>query len=355
MMLPLCRLLLIAILLTLCLQACSLLPEENSLPLSDHYDGKRFYNRLPGDKPLQDVIGFGLQYPLQREPWPDWVDEASSSMQALPNNIEGVVVTLINHSSVLIQVDGLTLLTDPVYSLRASPFEWVGPKRVREPGLAFAQLPAIDMILISHDHYDHLDLPTLQAIQDRDVQIAPPVIIAGIGTQKLLESAGLRSVITLDWNESIQRQGVEVIFSESRHRSGRWVHDQMQRLWGAFVIKTRHGNIYFAGDTGYGPHFSETGKQHGPFVLSLLPIGAYEPRWFMEDIHMNPADAVQAHRDLNSQRSIGIHHSTFQLTIEGITQPMHDLDAARRLHQMNQEDFTVVAFGEPTLIVGGYP
>ena len=310
---------------------------------SDHFDGKHFSNRQPMDKSLGDLMKLGWGSLTKAEEWPEWIDiEPQVVTQARVN--EGISLTFVNHATFLIQVDGLNILTDPVYSERVSPFQWAGPKRVHAPGIALADLPPIDVILISHNHYDHLDKATLKTLIAK--QEKPPLLLAGLGNGPLLATLGDSDHRDLDWEEGVSHEGVEFLFTECRHRSGRGLADQMTTLWGSFVIKTSEGNLYFAGDTGYGPHLKETGARHGPFALALLPIGAYEPRWFMKDVHLNPDEAVLAHRELDSDFSIGIHFGTFQLTYEAIDQPVMDLQKALASHAVPAADFQVMQVGE---------
>lgn len=310
---------------------------------SDHFNGKHFNNRQPMNKSAGDLIKFGWGALTTSADWPDWID---IQQQPVPHQHvnEGVSVTFVNHATFLIQVDGLNILTDPVYSERVSPVQWAGPKRVHAPGVALAELPPIDVILISHNHYDHLDEATLKTLLAQ--QETPPLLLAGLGNSKLLATLGNSDYRDLDWEQGVNHDGVEFLFTECRHRSGRGLTDQMTTLWGSFVIKTSEGNLYFAGDTGYSPHLKATGDRHGPFALSLLPIGAYEPRWFMKDVHLNPEEAVLAHRDLRSEFSIGIHFGTFQLTYEAIDQPVIDLHKALASHAIPATAFQVMQVGE---------
>jgi L-ascorbate metabolism protein UlaG (beta-lactamase superfamily) len=257
---------------------------------------------------------------------------------------EGIRATYINHATVLVQVAGLNILTDPVWSKRVSPVTFAGPKRVRDPGIPIEALPEIDLILVSHNHYDHLDTASLKKL--RQQQEKEPVIVSGLGNAKLLRKQGYTNALELDWGEHTQVGAATVHFVECQHRSGRGAFDQMKTLWGSFVAETPEGAIYFAGDTGYSPHFKAQGEQYGPFALSLLPIGAYEPRWFMKDIHLNPEEAVQAHLDLNSQQSLGIHFGVFQLTWEEIDSPIIDLEAALNAQGLPRETFWVLEPGE---------
>lgn len=316
---------------------------------SPHFDGKQFSNTLPMHKTVRDLLRLGWGTLTQAADWPDWIE---IEQQVIPEERvwNGVSVTYINHSTFLIQVDGINILTDPVYSQRVSPFSWAGPKRVHAPGIALEDLPPIDVILISHNHYDHLDEETLQSLLGR--QSEPPLLLAGLGNSDLLATLGESNQRDLDWDDSAKLGDLEFIFTECRHRSGRGLSDQMTTLWGSFVIKTSQGNLYFAGDTGYSPHLAQTGERYGPFALALLPIGAYEPRWFMKDVHLNPDEAAMAHGQLRSEFSIGIHFGTFQLTYEAIDQPVIDLSSALEAHKIPATDFTVLAPGETRRLPG---
>ena len=324
------------------LMSCTSAPGYKG-PASNHYDGKRFYNREPAEKSPWDLMRLAWGSLTKAEKWPDWIDIEPQKI-AQERVYDGISVTFINHATFLLQVDGLNILTDPVYSERVSPSQLAGPKRVHAPGVRLEDLPPIDVILISHNHYDHLDEATLQALFERSEE--PPLVLAGLGNGKLLDKLGAERHTELDWEQGVAVGDVEVLFTECRHRSGRGAADQMKTLWGSFVIKTSAGNLYFAGDTGYGPHLAETGERHGPFALSLLPIGAYEPRGFMKDVHLNPGEAVLAHKELGSARSVGIHFGTFQLTYEAIDQPVIDLEAALRQHGISDQEFRVMQVGE---------
>jgi L-ascorbate metabolism protein UlaG (beta-lactamase superfamily) len=317
--------------------------DKEEWTLSTHYDGKRFHNSNGSDKHLGDVSRFLWTSLSNEEAWPKWRENPPADKLA-ERVTSGLRATYINHATVLIQVAGLNILTDPVWSKRVSPVAFAGPKRVRAPGIPIEDLPEIDLILISHNHYDHLDKKSLKTIRARQAQA--PLIISGLGNQKLLRKLGYETAIELDWNESRTLGDTTIHFVECQHRSGRGIFDQMKTLWGSFVLETPEGNLYFAGDTGYSPHFREQGERWGPFALTLLPIGAYEPRWFMEDVHLNPEEAVQAHLDLQSQQSLGIHFGVFQLTWEAIDQPLQDLDAALTDQGLARNTFWVLEPGQ---------
>ncbi len=327
------------------LGACTAAPAYDG-PQSRNFNGTRFVNTTPMEKSAGDFIKLAWGAITDTRPWPTWVDVEQRQVPFAAVR-DGLSVTYINHATFLIQVDGLNILTDPIYAERASPFRWAGPRRVHAPGVPLEQLPEIDLVLISHNHYDHLDAGTLQRLAERQAQ--PPLILAGLGNGRLFSRLGLTEHRDMDWEESIRVGDLEVIFTESRHRSGRGLADQMKTLWGAFVLKTSAGNIYFAGDTGYGPHLHRTGERHGPFALSLLPIGAYEPRWFMADVHLDPFEAVQAHLDLRSRHSIAMHFGTFRLTYEGIEEPIVDLRQAMLDLGIPPRDFDVLKPGETAL------
>jgi L-ascorbate metabolism protein UlaG (beta-lactamase superfamily) len=274
-------------------------------------------------------------------PWPVWIDNAA------PDRVEARVagdrlrVTMIGHASVLVQVAGLNILTDPVWSDRASPLTFAGPKRVRAPGLAFEQLPPIDLILVSHNHYDHLDVATLKEL----VRRFDPQVITPVGNARLIPSG---RVTELTWHQQhAYRENMIIECEPVQHWSSRSLSDQNKALWSGFTIKTAHGNIYFAGDTGFHPHiFDQARKKHGAFRLALLPIGAYAPRWFMAYQHMNPDEAVQSMQLLNADHALALHHGVWQLTDEAIDEPAQHLHIALSKRQMRHEKFRVIAPGQ---------
>lgn len=194
------------------------------------------------------------------------------------------------------------------------------------------------------EHDDHLDTETMQGILRQ--QQTPPVVIAGLGNGALIRGLGFSDVRELDWNTGADIGDVGIHFVECQHRSGRGLFDQMASLWGSFVLETSAGRIYFAGDSGYSPHFKEQGAEWGPFTLALLPIGAYEPRWFMADIHLNPEEAVKAHQELRSKQSLAIHYGIFQLTYEGIDEPLEDLRAALDQQGLDRAAFWTLEPGQ---------
>jgi L-ascorbate metabolism protein UlaG (beta-lactamase superfamily) len=308
------------------------------LSRTDHFDGGRFFNPNGANgQPLWMVPRLLLA------PWTRWPREVPVEPRRPPTpGPDQVVVTFIGHAAFLIQVAATTVLIDPVYSRRASPTSFAGPRRVRLPGVRFEDLPAISLVLLSHNHYDHCDLRTLRLLERR---FHPPVVTP-LGNGRRLRPAGIRQVEEIDWWETASAAPLPITLTPAQHFSARNMFDRNRALWAGFLIEAGGHRILFAGDTGYGPHFREIAARLGPIDLALLPIGAYEPRWFMKDIHMNPAEAVQAHLDLAARRSIAMHFGTFQLTPEGIDEPARDLAKALGERGVPAERFRTVEVGE---------
>jgi L-ascorbate metabolism protein UlaG (beta-lactamase superfamily) len=275
-----------------------------------------------------------------RTPWPARVDVAPRQ----PPGQDGAVavVTFIGHATFLIQTAAGNILTDPMYSQRAGPLNLFGPRRVRQPAVPFDDLPAISTVLLSHNHYDHCDLPTLRKLAQR----FDPAVITPLGNGPLVRSCGVRQVEELDWWQAAKTSALPVTLTPAQHFSARSPFDRNRALWGGFVLAVDGARILFAGDTAYAPFFHDIRQRLGPIDLALLPIGAYEPRWFMRPVHMNPAEAVQVHLDLEASESVGMHFGTFQLTTEGIDEPLRALDEARRASQIMPSRFRTLAFGE---------
>lgn len=275
----------------------------------------------------------------RRVQWPSRIDQPPCQPAALEDS--AAVVTFIGHSTLLIQTPTGNILTDPMYSQRAGPRNLFGPRRVRQPAVLFEHLPQISLVLLSHNHYDHCDLRTLRRLAER----FDPVVVTPVGNGRLVQSAGIRRVEELDWWQSAQVAGASIDLTPAHHFSARSLFDRNHALWGGFIVTLRDVRIFFAGDTAYGSFFQDIGRRLGPIDLALLPIGAYEPRWFMRSVHMNPDDAVQAHVDLAASRSIGIHFGTFQLTTEGLDAPLQALEQARSERRVPIAEFSTLAFG----------
>ncbi|MBV61012.1 MAG: hypothetical protein CMH65_06895 [Nevskiales bacterium] len=329
---------LLVLLASLTASACA--PVWDGEP-NDHFDGTRFHNDVPVQKSLIDV----LRWMLSREPeaWPERVDDPPEVRPATHARDGELIVTPVNHATLLIQMDGVNLLTDPIWSQRCSPVQWAGPARVHAPAVRLDDLPPIDLVLISHNHYDHLDLPTLEALEAAHA----PTVIVPLNNAYLIEQAGIpqERIIELDWWQAHAHGAVNVTATPAQHWSRRGLDDARKSLWSGFWLAGPAGTVYFAGDTGYGPLFQHMRARLGAPDLALLPIGAYEPRWFMQAQHMNPAEAVQAFVDLGADKALGMHYGTFQLTDESRTAPLEALDAARRERRIPPDRFQAAAFG----------
>jgi L-ascorbate metabolism protein UlaG (beta-lactamase superfamily) len=301
--------------------ACS---SSSEYKTSDHYNGKIFFNPSDEEAPKSFLSVIKWKFTSSPADWPKKIDPPYTL--AIPaQSSEKLIITFVNHASFLIQVDGLNILTDPVWSKRVSPLSFAGPSRVHPPGIEFDKLPKIDIVLISHNHYDHMDSETIKMLDDK---FSPKYIVPLANIDKM-KSFGAKNILELDWWDSLQiNPDFKVSLAPAKHWSGRTLTDKREALWGSFFIVTKKEKIYFAGDSGYGPHFAEIYKRLGAPTLALLPIGAYEPRWFMKGMHMNPEEAVLAHLDLESKLSIGMHFGTFQLTDEAIDTPGKDLSMA---------------------------
>jgi L-ascorbate metabolism protein UlaG (beta-lactamase superfamily) len=314
-------------------------------PLSDHWDGTGF-----GDAHAMPPKGFADQWRWFREnnkaKWPDHVDNDFADTP--PARVDGKTwrICHVGHATNLIQTAGLNILTDPIWSERASPFTFAGPKRVRDPGIAFDALPKIDIVLVTHNHYDHLDAATLMRLARRD----NPRVISPLGNDTIIKSYDdTIQAESYDWGQRVDLgKGLAAVLVPARHWSARGLRDRNKALWCAFVIETPAGKIYHAGDTGYGDgfYFRDAREKYGPFRFAILPVGAYEPRWFMRDQHMNPADAVQAFRDLGAEMALGHHYGTFQLTDEAIDAPEIALAAERQAAGISPAQFRLLKPGE---------
>ncbi len=250
--------------------------------------------------------------------------------------------TWIGHASFLVQLDGLNILTDPVLSRRTSPVQWAGPVRIAPLGLSLAELPKIDVVLVSHDHYDHLDAPTVRRLAQRDA----PAFVVPLGLQAWFERRGIRSVTELDWWQQTEVRGLQVHAVPAQHFSGRGLGDRNRRLWGGYVYERAGQRHYFAGDTGYGPDFAEIGRRHAPIDVAMIPIGAYDPRDFMRPVHVDPEEAVQIHRDVGARCSLAMHWGTFRLTLEALDEPPRRLTLALRAAALTPEVFRVLQHGQ---------
>ena len=262
-------------------------------------------------------------------------------------------VTWIGHATLLMQAGGLNVLTDPIFSERASPLQIMGPKRAQPPGVAMDDLPPIDVVVVSHNHYDHLDRSSIVLLNERSG--GKTLFLVPLGLKPWMEKLGITNVVELDWWQHHDVNGVEFHLTPVQHWSARGVGDRSETLWGGWAVLSNDLHWFFGGDTAYSKDFVDTRAHFAPrqtaalgggFDLALLPIGAYAPRWFMKEQHANPEEAVQIHLDLGAKRSIGMHWGTFQLTDESLDQPPIDLVDARVKHQMDEATFSVMKIGE---------
>jgi L-ascorbate metabolism protein UlaG (beta-lactamase superfamily) len=315
-------------------------------PVSDHYDGEVFFN-ASGSVPrgFGDMLKWQLKDRGSR--WPKKFDSPFSGARPEPR-IDGgqLQVSMVGHATMLLQIGGLNILTDPVWSKRVSPFSFIGPKRRNRPGIAFDDLPPIDLVLLTHNHYDHLDIATLRRLHE----IHDPMVLTPLGNDTIVKAAVPKMRMTVgDWGDRFPVGGdILVHFEPCHHWSARGGRDRRMALWAAFVIETPAGRIYHIGDTGFhdGVHYREAFEKYGGFRLALLPIGAYEPRWFMRDHHQNPNEAVEGLQLCAAQFAVGHHWGSFRLTNEGVDEPVLALTDALQEKDIHPDRFRALMPGE---------
>ena len=330
----------LAVTLALSLAGCVAGPAYHG-PITDHFDGKRFHDPEPARRTLGGLIKWGLH--RHKGPWRDWTPNPPHDPP--PERVaDGKLrVTFVNHATVLVQMDGLNVLFDPIWSQRAGPAHSPGEVRHRPPGLSFDELPPIDVVVISHNHWDHCDLPTLAKL---DAKFHPRFFVP-LGLAKLLAEAKIRGAVELDWWDARPlTDAVKLVCVPARHDSGRGLSDQDRTLWSGWILDDGAGPVYFAGDTGYGIHFAQIAAHYPKIRFAMLPVGSYEPRWFMQPIHMNPADALRAQADLGGPPAMGIHHGTFAQADDGEDQPEADLEKALGDAREAPERFRIPFNGE---------
>lgn len=298
-------------------------------PASDHFDGTYFFDPHGADpKSVFQLVRWRLGG--TRMPWPDWAPSPFSDRPPAQVTGGALRISYVGHASFLVQTAGANVLIDPVWSERASPFSFAGPKRVNAPGIPFDALPRIDAVLVSHAHYDHLDAATLSRLAARD----RPRVITALGNDAIMrEHDPAIAADSFDWHDRVDlAPGLAVTLVPLRHWSARSLTDRNKTLWAGFVLDTPGGRIFHVTDSGYGDghHFHAARTRYGPFRLAILPIGAYEPRWFMRDQHMNPQESVQAFHDCGAELALAHHHGTFQLSDEAIEAPAQALAIACR-------------------------
>jgi len=340
-------------------------------PVSDHFDGQRFFNPDPDERVAparrggsarfiwRALTGKGQQaWPQQVAVKPGYPPAAATACPVTPKRAAEnwarcvpkvdptrMFATWIGHSTVLVQADGLNILTDPVWAERVGPWGLVGPKRVREPGIRFDDLPKIDLVLVSHNHYDHMDLATLRRLYARD----RPLIVTGLGNDTILKDHGIGNVVARDWGGRVAvRPGVDVILERVHHWDSRWGSDRNRALWSGFTVTLPGGNLFFAGDTGWGDGSWPLAAAHdGPYRLAILPIGAFEPRAMMAPSHIGPVEAVAVFRRLGAAHALAVHWGTFRLSQEGIDDPPRLLAATLARDHIPGDRFRATEVGQP--------
>jgi N-acyl-phosphatidylethanolamine-hydrolysing phospholipase D len=337
---------------------------EDYNPAKKHHRAEGFQNNDASatDRPFSDFLRWqwersraGLPKPPQQ--LTPIVPADIKFVSANNGKAQEPAITWIGHATMLVQMGGLNILTDPVFSDRASPVQFAGPKRYQAPGIALKDLPRIDVVLLSHNHYDHLDTASVKALNQQAG--GAPLFIVPLGVKKWFAAEGIANVQQMDWwdKQTVKTAAgeVEIHFTPVQHWSARSMGDRRATLWGGYALFASDFHAYFSGDTGYSKDFLDT-RDHfaarqtaalgGGFDIALIAVGAYEPRWFMKEQHVNPEEAVQIHLDLQAKRSIGVHWGTFDLTDESLDQPPKDLAAARAAKKLPQEAFDVMAIGQ---------
>ncbi len=340
-------------------------------PAKAHHTPEGFRNNYFGsiDKTFGELIRWQIERRQQDLPKPPARAMPSQSPDLASirssTSLRAPAITWIGHASMLVQAGGLNVLTDPIFSERASPLQFLGPRRAQAPGVQLADLPPIDVVLISHNHYDHLDrLSVVEIARRSEAAGKPALFLVPLGMKSWFADLGISNAVELDWWDKHVLRGVEFNFTPLQHWSARGFGDRSRTLWGGYAVFAPELHWYFAGDTGYSKDFADTqarfagrhtASQGGGFDLALIPVGAYEPRWFLKDQHVNPAEAVQIHRDLRAKRSVGVHWGTFEISDESLDQPPIDLAQAAREQGLQSGEFTVMAIGETRFIPSRTP
>jgi L-ascorbate metabolism protein UlaG (beta-lactamase superfamily) len=310
--------------------------------ISDHFNGTEFYS--PYNKSEVKGIKFLLKWILHREKgvWNKVSNLESVLKRNYINSLGDLDIVFINHSTFIIRIDGITIITDPVFDKCVGLFGIYGPKRMQPTGLKINELMKVDLVLISHNHYDHLDIISLKKI----FRIYSPKILTPLGVGNYLKMNNINNYYDLDWwDETEVNSEISIVCVPANHFSGRGLTDRNKTLWCGYIIKSKYGLVYFVGDTGYDEKlFKEIGKKFGDISLSLIPIGAFKPEWFMSPVHVSPEQAIKIHFDVKSIKSIAMHWGTFQLADDGMYEPKTLLDSLT--DEMGIENFIALKNGE---------
>lgn len=312
----------------------------------------RFHNRYPHARPESGAfLHLWREYRRQRPPRLSFPRGDNDPAWLAANRREDTL-TWIGHDTFLVQWGGLNLLTDPIFSARASPLSFAGPRRLVPPALAFETLPPIDVVLVSHNHYDHLDAPTIKRLIGTfpDTHFVVPAGLRGWFTRR-----GAQRVVELEWWQGATLGTLTLTAVPAQHFSGRSLRDRNHTLWCGFIVEAAGRKLYFAGDTGYSRDFADIGARCAPIDAALIPIGAYEPRWFMRAMHVNPEDAVRIHQDIGARLSVAMHWGTFRLTTEALDEPPRRLATAVAAAGLAADCFRVLRHGETLRLGAGRP
>lgn len=339
-------------------RAMKFAPPENPYfdPAKPHHTPLGFRNNRPTRPPSGEDFARLQQEMREARQRPQPVVDLSPvepDLAFLQANRDRPSVTWIGHSTVLVQIAGRNVLTDPIFSMRASPVPFAGPKRLQPPGVRLRDLPRIDLVVISHNHYDHLDARSVRALARQ--RGGPPCFAVPLGLERWLarhvRRLGPDQVRALDWWDSAEIAGLEVTLAPVHHWSARTPWDRNANLWGGWSVAGGGFRFFFSGDIAYSADAAEIGRRLGPFDLAAIAVGHYEPRWFMRGSHVNPDEAVRVHRDIRSRRSLAIHFGTFErLTTEALDQPIRDLEEARLAHGVSEQEFFRLRHGETRIL-----
>lgn len=333
---------------------------EKKGQVSDHFDGTWYFNPdiapdIPSPPGQAARWIWNWLFRTDRPKWPDQSDFIPGPPPITRAAEDSLYITPVGHGTFLVQIDGVNILTDPIWSERCSPLSWVGPKRKHDPGIRFEDLPPIDLVLVSHNHYDHLDLPTLKRLAHKGT----PRAIVPLGNRDLMKSSGIPAVDELDWWQSVHvTSDMTITLVPARHFSSRTLWDRNRSLWGGFVVSGPSGHVFYSGDTGYGPHFTEIARRFSPIRAALLPIAPFKPSkagepaqgGYRQIIHMGPAEAVRAHMDLGMPLSISAHYQVFQLGFDGFHDAVDLLASSLKENDLGPDAFVAPAFGQPIQI-----
>lgn len=313
-----------------------------------HHTPEGFRNPDPDVRMGQGFLRWQWERRLSQLPRPpdpshrEWRAEPDLALLHAPAGNPSI--TWIGHATVLVRQGGLNVLTDPHFSERASPVGFAGPKRYQPPGVALADLPQIDVVVISHSHYDHLDVESVRQLHQRNGNHLH--FLVPLGLKPWFAGLGIDTVTELDWWDETEIRGVRFTLTPAQHWSARSLFDRNRTLWGGWAIRSPDLHFLFTGDTGYSSDFKEIGRRLGPFDLAAIPIGAYAPRWFMRAQHVDPAEALKIHQDVRAQQSLGVHWGTFEMSDEPLDQAPRVLAAARQQAGVGETEFFVLRVGE---------